>query len=78
MKIEAGKSYVMKNIVSTHSIYLTDNQQQKYITTAINKDKFRRILVFFAPSLCISLPVVRHCSSLTILGSRAEVWDGER
>ena len=40
--------------------------------------EFRRILVFSAPPLCLSLPVVRRLSSVTIPGNRAEVWDDER
>ena len=75
MKIEAGKFYVLKTVVSTSQI---TQQQQQYITTAINKGKFRQILVFSAPPLCLSLPVIHCLSSFTIPGSWAEVWDDKR
>ena len=80
MKIEAWKFYVLKTVVSTHSIYLTDNTT----TTKHNNGdkqrygKFRRILVFSAPPLCLSLPVIRRLSSVTIPSNRAEVLDDER
>ena len=71
--------YVLKTVVSTHSIYLTDNTTP---TKHNNGDKqrygeFRWILVFSAPPLCFSLPAIR-LSSVTIPSNRAEVLDNER
>ena len=45
---------------------------------SINKGKFRRILVFSASPLCLSLSVVRRLSSVTIPSNRAEVLDDKR
>ena len=42
------------------------------------KGEFRRILVFSASPLCLSLPVVRRLSSVTIPGSWVDVCYDER
>ena len=42
------------------------------------KGEFRRILVFSASPLCLSLPVVQRLSSVTIPGSWVDVCYDER
>ena len=80
MKIEAGKSYVLKTVVSTHSIYLRDKtQQQQYITTAINKkvSSAGSYVAFSAPSRWLSLPVVRPSSLFHAAGPRFGMTKGK-
>ena len=78
-QIEVGKIDCSGNR-SICSLYVPLRYDTTATTTTADelKSEFHRILVFSAPPLCLSLPVVRCLSSVTIPGSRAKAWDDER
>ena len=79
VRLRSDKLIVLKtvaSIVPSLSTSLTDDTTTIKLQP-INKGKFRRILVFSAPSLCLSLPAIRRLSSVTIPSNRAEVLGDE-